>query len=207
MAAFCDTAMARGYRHSSRGRRGGGGFGGSAASSAAMGYAQILAAQSRANLTNSQAAMNWEKAKTQEIQNRLLWTETYFKMRQVNHDMRLAEQGPRMTAQQAIALAHDALPRRLDSVELDPVTGRISYPEVLRDPQYDSLRSDVDHFFKNRAAVNGSIDYYDLQHIDTILNLFHNELQHNMAEYKAGVYGHAVTFLESLGYESRAPVQ
>ncbi|MEI7781431.1 MAG: hypothetical protein WCJ18_05835 [Planctomycetota bacterium] len=202
--AMTDEAFAR--RHA-RGRRGGGGFGGTAASAAMMGYAAIMRAQGAANLQNSQAAINWEKAKTAEIQNRLRWTETYFKMRQVNHDMQLAERGPAMTTEEAAKLAHDALPKPLANTELDQPTGRITYPEALRDSLYDGLREDVDAFFRRRAAVHGSVDFNDLQHVETILDLFHGELRSNLPSYAAGDYGTAATFLERLRYEATRPVR
>ena len=194
-------------RRHSRGRRGGGGFGGTAASAALMGTAAVLRAQGMANLQNSQAAINWEKAKTMEIENRLRWTETYFKMRQVNHAMQLAERGPAITAEQAIKLAHDALPSRLRGNELDPVTGRIVYPTVLQDPRYDTLRVDVDAFFRRRAEAHGSVDFNDLQEIETILDLLHGELRSNATGYAAGEYGHAATFIERLKREATLPMQ
>ena len=162
-------AFARRY---ARGRRGGGGFGGTAQSAAMMGYAAMMRAQAMANLQNSQAAINWEKVKTAEIQNRLLWTETYFRMRQINHDMRMAERGPRVTMEQMATIAREGAPKPLDSTELDQVTGEISYPLALRDHQYDILRDEVDSFFRRRAKTAGSVDFNDLQQVETILDLF-----------------------------------
>jgi hypothetical protein len=193
-------------RRHARGRRGGGGFGGTAASAAMMGYAALLRAQGMANLQNSQAAINWEAAKTAEIRNRLLWTETYFKMRQVNHDMRLAERGPPITTAEAARLAHDAAPPPLMATELDPSTGRIAYPEVLRDPLYQSLRDDVDAFFALRSSTHGSVDFNELQQVETLLELFHAEVLGNISRYTAGDYGHAVTFLQQLKVEAKKPV-
>ena len=197
-----NEALARRY---TRGRRGGGVSGGMG-TSAAMGYAAMLRAQGTANLQNSQAAINWEKAKTAEIQNRLLWTQTYFTMRQVNHDMRLAERGPPITIEEAIKIAHDALPPPLDDTKLNPATGRIAYPDALRDWRYDDLRIDVDAFFKQKA-VTGSVDFNELQQVETILNLLHAELKSNLSQYRANDYGNAVTFIEQLKYEARRPVR
>jgi len=204
VALSADVALARGRRGGSYGRRGGGGFGGTAASAAAMGYAQILMAQGKANVSNSQAAINWEKAKTLEIQNRRLWTETYFKMREINHAARLLEEGPRVTEEQAIAFAKAAAPRKLDVKELDPASGRIAYPEVLLDPAYDVLRKDIDDFFQKRART-GTVDFYDRQHARTMLNLLHGELLRHVDDYDAGSYGKAATFLDSLEAATHGP--
>jgi hypothetical protein len=197
VASSGDSAMARGRRRGSYGRRGGGGFGGTVASAAAMGYAQVLRAQGQANLANSRAAINWEQAKTLEIQNRRLWTETYFKMREINHAARLLEEGPRITEDQAVALAKAAAPRALDARELDPTTGSIAYPEVLQDPAYSSLRHDIDLFFATLART-GSAGFNERQDVRTAINLLHGELMRHIDQYDAGAYGHAVSFLESL---------
>lgn len=202
VVALGDDAFAR-YRR--RGRRGGGGFATTAQAAALMGYAQLLRAQAGANLQNSRAAINWENAKTLEIQNRLRWEETYFHMRQVNHAMLLAERGPRVTQSDATRLAHEGMPPRLEPRDLDPETGRITYPEVLQDPRFAELRADVDDFFRRRAAMHGSMDFNALRHVDTILELLHVELANHVAEYPAGPYGHAVTFLERLGVEAHLP--
>ena len=200
--ATSDVAFAR--RHG-RGRRGG--FGGTAASAAMMGYAAMMRAQGMENLQNSQAAINWEKAKTAEIQNRLLWTETYFKMRHVNHDMRLAERGLPISTAALTKQAHDAVVPPLDGTQLNSETGKLSYPEALRDPLYDSLRGDVDAFFARRSASHGSVDFNDLQQVETILDLLHAALLGNLAKYPAGEYGHAATFIEQLKNEARKPVR
>lgn len=202
-----DPAFAR--RHG-RGRRGGG-FGGTAASAAMMGYAAMMRAQGAQNLANSQAAINWQKAKTAEIQNRLLWTETYFRMRKVNHDMRsdehLAAGGAQTAAAEAAALARAASVPPLDAAHLDQTSGQITYPDILRDHLYDDLREDVDAFFKRRSATHGSVDFEERQQVETILDLWHTELMGHISRYAAGDYGHAITFLEQLKNESRKPVR
>ena len=169
-----------------------------------MGYAQLLRAQAQANLTNSQAAMNWEKAKTIEIQNRKLWTETYFAMRQTNHEARLLEEGPRVTMEQANAFAKAAAPRKLEFSELDPDSGRITWPEVLTDTVYGDLRKDVEDFFAKRAR-GASLDFNERQHVRTVLNLLHGELLRHVNDYQAGEYGIAATFIASLEAETHGP--
>jgi hypothetical protein len=89
--------------------------------------------------------------------------------------------------------------------ELDPTSGQITYPEVLRDPRFDPLRKDVDDFFAKRAEKGGSVDFYDLQHWRTILHLMHGELQRSVEQYDAGEYGHAVNFVESLEAATHGP--
>ena len=53
-----------------------GGYASTAGQAAAYGMSEVLRAQGYQNLQNSEAAKNWEEAKTLEMQNRLRWTET-----------------------------------------------------------------------------------------------------------------------------------
>lgn len=186
-----------------------GGFGGGWASTAQqgadMGLASVVRAQGYANLKNSEAAKNWEEAKTMEMQNRLRWTETYFEMRKVNREKRADEAGPPITHEQAISLAKMKAPPRLQSTQLDPVTGHIEYPLVLTQDIYKQYRDRLDSLFANRAASGGSIRYEDFQAIQTTVSQFIETLQKHVNEYAAGDYGRARTFLDSLANEARSP--
>ena len=186
-----------------------GGFGGGWASTAQqaadMGLAAVVRAQGYANLKNSEAAKNWEEAKTMEMQNRLRWTETYFEMRKVNREKRAEEAGPRVTQAEAIAMAKMKAPPRLQSTQLDPVTGHIEYPLILTRDIYAPYRDRLDSLFANRAASGGSIRYEDFQAIQNTVSQFVEALQKHVSEYAAGDYGRARNFLDSLANEARSP--
>jgi hypothetical protein len=186
-----------------------GGFGMSWASTAQqgadMGMASVVRAQGYANLQNSEAAKNWEEAKTLDMQNRLRWTETYFEMRKVNSEKRADEAGPPITQEQAIALAKVQAPPRLASTQLDPVTGHIEYPLILTQDIYKQYRQRLDALFAQRAESGGSIRFDDFQAIQSTVSQFVEALQKNVDQYAAGDYGRARTFLDSLASEARSP--
>ncbi len=169
------------------------------------GLAAVVQAQGHAELMKSEAAKNWEEAKTLEIQNRLRWTETYFEMRQVNRDKRAEEAGPRVTQEQAIRLAKMSATPRLRSTQLDPVTGHIEYPLILTQDIYKQYRDRLDTLFAQRAASGGSIRYDDFKAIQNTVSQFVELLQQHVSEYAAGDYGQARNFLDSLVNEARQP--
>lgn len=182
-----------------------GGYASTAQQAAAYGMSEMMRAQGYQNLENSQAAINWEQAKTQEIQNRLRWTETYFEMRKVNREAVAAERGPPVTKEQAMRMAKDNAPRRLVSTELDPVTGHIGYPPVLMDEPYVDYRARLDKLFAQRAASGGSMPYSDFRAIQTTVSDFIDSLKSRVKDYPASDYGRARTFLDSLAHEARMP--
>jgi hypothetical protein len=170
-----------------------------------MGMASVVRSQGYANLKNSEAAKNWEEAKTMEMQNRLRWTETYFEMRKNNRENRAAEAGPPITQDQAIRLAKMGAPARLTSTQLDPVTGHIEYPLILTSDIYSQYRQQLDTLFSQRAASGGSITYDDFQAIQTAVSQFIDALQAHVDDYAAGDFGRARNFLDSLAHEARMP--
>lgn len=190
-------------------RWGGGGWGmnwsSTAQEGADQGLAAVVRAQGDANLANSEAAKNWQEAKTLEMQNKLRWTETYFEMRTVNRDKRAAEAGPRVTQEQAIRIAKMGAIPRLQSTQLDPVTGHIEYPFILTSDIYKQYRDRLDSLFAQRAASGGSIRYDDFKTIETTISQFVEVLQKRVTEYRAGDYGQARNFLDSLVNEARQP--
>ena len=182
-----------------------GGYASTAGQAAAYGMSEMMRAQGTENLLNSEAAKNWEEAKTLDIQNRMRWTETYFEMRKTNREARAAEAGPPITQEQAIRMAKMAAPARLNSTQLDPVTGHISYPIVLMDTPYAPYRDRLDGLFADRAASGGSISYEKFQDIQTTVSQFIDILKQNVSKYAGGDYGRARTFLDSLAHEARMP--
>ena len=182
-----------------------GGYASTAGQAADYGMAQVIRSQGYANLQNSEAAKNWEDAKTKEIDNREKWTNTYFEMRKTNRDARAEERGPPITQEQAIRIARSRSPNRLDSMQLDPVTGHITYPLVLTDSVFEPYRQNVDRLFADRASSGGSVSYDQVQEIQQAVNDFADALKQRVDKYAAGDYGTARTFLTSLAHEARFP--
>ena len=182
-----------------------GGYASTAQQGAAYGMAQVIRSQGYANLQNSEAAKNWEDAKSMEIDNREKWTNTYFDMRKTNREARAEERGPPITQEQAIRLAHKRAPTRLTTTQLDPVTGHITYPLVLTDTEFDPYRENVDRLFAERASSGGSVSYDQFQEIQQAVNSFADALKERVDRYAAGDYGTARTFLTSLAHEARFP--
>ena len=195
-------------QHGFGGMQGGGGWvswASTAQQGADMGLAAVVSARGHANLMNSEAAKNWEDAKTLEIQNRMRWTETYFEMRKANREARAAEEGPRVTHEQAIRLAKSGMPPRLGSTQLDPVTGHIEYPLALTAKMFAPYRAELDKLFADRAASGGSMQFEQYQEIQQTVTRFIEALKQHVADFAAGDYGRARTFLDSIANESRFP--
>jgi len=182
-----------------------GGYASTAGQAASYGMSEMMRAQGYQNLENSEAAKNWQAAKTLEMQNRMRWTETYFEMRKTNREARAAEDGPPVTHDQMIRMAKAGMPPRLGSTQLDPVTGHIRYPMALTAPQFAPYRNELDTLFADRASSGGSMQYEQFQQIQRTVSKFIDVLKENIDNFSASDYGRARTFLDSIANEARFP--
>src|SRR3569623_1592378 len=129
------------------------GAGSTAAGSAAVGMGNLVRSQGMYNQMTAQAAISLEQARTLDLDNKLKSTQTYFEMRRINQEARLAE------AQRNRAEAADnrytakvvSKKPTLTVSQLDPVTGVIRWPAPLMQDSFAAARATVQEVFTRRA--------------------------------------------------------
>ena len=187
----------------------GGGWGGwngpaTAAESYQRGFADVVRSAGQANLMNSMAAQNLEQARSMDFDNRVKWTESYYQMRQANRAYRASKRSPRLSEEEIARIARAGLPKRLTTSELDPLTGQINWPIVLRDEQYTPERKELDKLFDERAMAS-SISPQVYEGIQKYTAELLAALKKNINQYKANDWLSAKKFVDSLAYEIRFP--
>jgi hypothetical protein len=166
------------------------------------GMADIIRSKGAANLMNSEAMKNVEDARRKYIDNRVHGTEKYFEMRSINKRAREAERGPRPSMEDVIRYSSTRKPNRLSPSELDPLTGDITWPGVLRDSQYEQDRKKLEDLYSARA-FSGFLSGDQLMQVDSSIKSILGELGKNVKVYPPTSWTQAKSFLESLQYESR----
>jgi len=162
------------------------------------GYADVVRSYGMANLLNSQAAVQFEQARKQYIENQLSATQTYFEMRRYNTEARRAERGTPLSTEEYVRLARDLAPEPLTPTQLDPLTGAINWPAPLRVAAYDPLRRRIEKLFQDKAT--GYTVYGDL--LQAIQD-FAAQLKADIDKFPANDYVTAKKFLDSLAWVSR----
>ena len=139
-----------------------------------------------------------------DIENRLKWTESYYQMRQANRAYRASKRSPRLSQEEIVRIARAGLPNRLTATQLDPLTGQLNWPIILRDPQYAPEREELDKLFEARAAASSLSPnlYQDVQRYTGSLLA---ALKKNIKEYSANDWLGAKKFVESVAYDVRFP--
>jgi hypothetical protein len=166
------------------------------------GAADIIRSKGAYNLMTSEAMKNVEDARRKYIDNRVHSTEKYFEMRDINKRAREAERGPRPGMEDLIRYSSTRKPNRLSPSELDPLTGDITWPGILRDSQYEEDRKKLENLYGVRAFT-GFLNGDQLTQVDSSIKSMEAELSKNVKTYAPQSWTQAKSFLKSLTYESR----
>lgn len=156
--------------------------------------------QAELNKLNAEALSAYEEAKTKNILNKLLWTETYFKMREINRAARKKEQAPSVDNERAKRLAKKAAPRPLTDEEFNPNDGNIKVPIILKDNIFQTYIIDLQYELKEFVKKEDK-DYESYNRLLRSIDFISDMLKTNASKYEYAAYGKAKTYLESLRYE------
>ena len=168
--------------------------------SAARGLSDTIRASGEANLSNSQAAKNYEDARRKEMENRVYGTEAYFEMQKINKDARQANASPAASAEDLTRYAKESAPKRLSPSDLDPVTGAIRWPPTLQLAPYRKDRQQLESLFSQRARA-GQFTAEQRLDVDRLVRSVQAELKKNIDAYPPQDFVQAKKFLDQLAYE------
>jgi hypothetical protein len=166
------------------------------------GYAAVVRSRGQANYLNSLASINYQQARTLDIQNRKNTVDAYFYMRQANNAARAGARSERFTTEQYAALAKQAAPSRLSQSEYDSTLGRLNWPAALEGDDFAADRDALDRIFRTRSPgdVGPSTQFY--AQVRNITNAMQQKLRENIQELDAAQYVAAKKFLLGVSYEA-----
>ncbi len=182
------------------------GAGTTAAGSAASGAANVIQAQGQRNLSNSQAAINAEQARSMNLDNQLKYTQTYYEKQSIYNQHKQAEYAQdRRSAEDYKRYAREAAPKRMSYSQLDPVTGQLAWPGPLTIDDYADSRQELDKLFAERASSSGAIGYKKVTEIRKTAEAMEAKLKQSIADLPPDDYIAAKSFLTSLANEANYP--
>lgn len=192
-----------GYHGGYGGGYGGYGGGGTAAGNAAQGMASVIQAQGVNHLLNSEAAKNYEDARSKHFDNQIKGTQTYFEMRRMNKAYVDSERDKPVTTEAAFRYAHEAAPKRIGNNQVDPITGSIHWPTVLTNDEFSVERNILNSVFAQRERKHGTLTAEEYSEIQKSTSAILASLKKNLKSYAPDDYLAAKKFTESLAYEAR----
>jgi hypothetical protein len=173
--------------------------GGTAAGNAMNGMASVISSAGSYNQATSEAAINMTQAQRAAIQNDQLYANTYFELRATNRAARAAERGPRPTMEQLVRIAQQGAPRPLPPGALDPVSGGVAWPELLKTADYNPQRTELNELFAKRAELGG-LGFSDQTKARQAVDGMFATLKEQIRSVPSGDYAASRSFLDSLVY-------
>lgn len=178
------------------------GGGGTAAGNYLQGMSQVIRAQGEYEESRARARISQEEARTKYIDNKKKWTETYFAMREQNQARQAEKRERNRISPETVKLAaRSAVPKPLSTYELDPITGRINWPEALQGGEFAKQREDIERLLELRASTSGGGDNAQLQ---DVVQQMTATLKSNIQKLPVNDYIAARKFLDSLSYWARS---
>ena len=203
-AQFVNAPAARWYAGSAvlgpygYGYGGNWGYGGTtAAESYGRGMADVIRARGEAAESAARAAQEQELARTRYIENQSLWLEEYNRRKRIGTSQREAEYAEMREKVNRYRSARDARTGEMPvATQLDPDTGEIQWPDVLRQKEYQANRERLDELFRIREETGGSTAVQE--EIREVVSQMRSRLHDHIRDYPANDYIAADKFLTAL---------
>jgi len=156
-----------------------------------------------ANYLNSQAAINYQQAKSAALDNHLKGIETYFASRRANAEARAAERGPRLTSQELTEMAKKQAPARLSAYQYEPALGKVYWPTALTTVDFAIERLAIDRLVAERNPTNSGLGTDNQRELAINVQRMKETLKSQVATMDPAEYLAARKFLTSLDFEGR----
>jgi hypothetical protein len=183
------------------------GYGGYYASTAgegfAIGMADMVRSAGMATLMTAKASDSFEDARSKYIDNQVKATEGFVERQRMLKSYHASLRKPPPSSEQLYRLAQQGLPKSLTASQLDPVTGKIAWPVVLRDEPFDSYRESAQKFFEDAVANPQTFSYGSYNHLREASTECLAELTARIKEYSPNDFIQAKKFIESLTYAAQ----
>jgi hypothetical protein len=182
-------------------------YGGYYASTAGEGYAIGMADMVRsagmATLMTSKAAVNAQEAGSMYLDNVMKSTQGYIDRQRMLQSYQDSLRKPPPTSEQLYRMAQIGLPQALSASQLDPVSGKIAWPVVLRDEAFESYRKAAEGFFHDATAKPEAFSYDSYNQFLQTSNDCLADLKSRIKDYRPNDYIQAKKFIESLTYAAQ----
>ncbi|HQU41959.1 MAG TPA: hypothetical protein PK867_04070, partial [Pirellulales bacterium] len=162
-----------------------------------------LQAAGKAAESTAQAASTFEDARSKYMDNQIKYTQVYTERQRFLQSQREAKRRPPPSAEQLYRISQQRLPKTLSPSQLDPVTGAISWPVVLRDESFDSYREAAQKFFHDTVANPQTFSYDSYSQVQEASGECLALLKSRIKDYRPNDYIQAKNFVESLTYAAQ----
>ena len=171
------------------------------------GSAAVIQSAGQANYLNSVAAVNLQEATRQNIENQGLYVRNSIQNRELVYQFRERYRPRAPTAEEWQRVIDASLPDRLSSDQIDPITGKLIWPHILRTEEYRAYRERVDALFSSRTPDDSGDGSPSQRELASLIDGMKMLLKTNIDSVTLSQYSSAKWFLKSLDFEAQFPLQ
>lgn len=164
----------------------------------ARGMADVIRSYGENNLANARAQREWEAARREFIENRVLATQAFYERREMYNQYRAAkqyEEREKANAWLAKIRLEDLSPQ-----EFDVETGRILWPSLLADERFHNFRTQVTALFAKRSQY-GELDVDDYAKAELLIKQWRAVLTSHREQIPDAMLRDSLRFLLRLNRE------
>jgi hypothetical protein len=169
------------------------------------GAAALTRARAAANVLNATARAQHAQTDRVAMQNSVQFLATRLERKQINKQNRFGHLHARGEQVRIAKLASLPAPPQVVRGPVDPASGRVAWPMLLRSTYYAKARGPIDQVFHQRS-VTGSFNPDHYLPMRDWIEQIECELKANVAYYEMADYLEAKSFLRSLVDEARVDV-
>jgi hypothetical protein len=165
---------------------------------------QVIRSQGEYNYNTAQAGISFEEARSKYLDNQKKWSQNFLHMKEEQQRLAIQQREINKQTNEARAAALAARPpvsHGLAPNSLDPLTGHITWPQVLLGRDFEAPRTQIDQLFELRAKTSHGPDLSEKIHAaaQQMMTLLRSEIE----KMPANQYMAARKFLDALDYTAR----
>lgn len=170
--------------------------------------ADIIRARAQATRDYTQAQVNQQVARSKYIENQKKWHAIYQERKRLGEAARQAKIEERQARAKRIQRIQSKQPhqvRRLTTDQLDPNTGKLTWPKILQTAEYAGDRSELDQLFELRMKTGTTSDL--TSKIYTKAEAMRTRFRSKVGKIPSKAYIEGRNFLELMAREAHYPVR
>ena len=170
------------------------------------GQAQLTRSYGELFYLNSLAAVNYEQARKQAIENSVAYTKAYMERKEMREEYIKRYQRKPFVGEARERVIDYYRPKKLSASQYDSETGRIVWPHILRQAQYAPVRNEIDAIFANRTLDNSGNGSESQLEVKKLVKTFAALVRENLQAMSADQYIELQNFLRSVDAEAKIAV-
>lgn len=180
---------------------------GKAAAAWVTAQATMIKAAAEANATNAKAMETYEKARGLSLDNDMKAAKTFYDKRQMRETYCAQTSRSRPTQEDLIRYSKATVPERPTNYQLEPVRGKIYWPEVLQGETFLEERIQLESLFAERKTTDNGVSSPIYGQVQELAEQMRSELRMRVREISPAEYLAARKFIDALAFEVRFPQQ